>query len=149
LPDSSGFYLSGRQSRRVDLASIQSAPLQPVEVASAPMAWEERWGIRQVMLGGVFHPDRSLRAIHSEESVIRLVKPDKDEEIARLPAPEVGRFSPHGFSQDGTLLLARGEETGTTYIFDLTRIRAQLAELGLDWDDVQPPLPSRANPRKA
>src|SRR5262249_43643082 len=41
-------------------------------------------------------------------------------------------------------LLARGGETGATYIYDLRRIRAQLADLGLDWEDVQPPLPTKA-----
>jgi tetratricopeptide (TPR) repeat protein len=80
------------------------------------------------------------------------MKPDRDEEIARLPAPEVGWFSPSNFSHDGTFLLARGSETGATYIYDLRRIRTQLADLGLDWEDVQPPLPTKAkdeNPKDA
>jgi tetratricopeptide (TPR) repeat protein len=73
------------------------------------------------------------------------MKPDKDEELARLPAPEVGGLSPSNFSRDGTFLLARGDETGATYIYDLRRIRTQLADLGLDWEDVQPPLLAKAN----
>jgi WD40 repeat protein len=144
-PDSSGFYLSGTVSRRVDLASIRSAPLRPAEAASTPPAWQERWRTSPAPLGGVFHPDQRLRAISSDEGVIRLMKPNKDEEIARLPAPEVARFSPSTFSHDGTLLLARGGESGATYIYDLSRIRAQLADMGLDWEDVQPPLPTKAN----
>jgi serine/threonine protein kinase/WD40 repeat protein/tetratricopeptide (TPR) repeat protein len=143
-PDSRGFYVSGQVSRRVDLASIRSAPLKPTEAAAAPPAWQQRWATGPAPLGGVFHPDQRLRAIGSDAGVIRLMKADKDEGVARLPAPEVGRFSPSSFSRDGTLLLARGGESHATYIYDLSRIRAQLADLGLDWGDVQPLPPARA-----
>jgi WD40 repeat protein/tetratricopeptide (TPR) repeat protein len=144
-PDGKGFYLTGKETRRVDLASLRNAPLQPAEAGVSPRGWQERWRMMPAPLGGVFHPDQRLRVIGSGEGVIRLMMPDKDEEIARLPAPEVGGFSPSNFSRDGILLLARGTESGDTYIYDLRRIRAQLAELGLDWEDVQPPLPAKAN----
>ena len=38
----------------------------------------------------------------------------------------------------------RGAESGDLYVFDLCRIREQLAELALDWADSQPALPARA-----
>jgi tetratricopeptide (TPR) repeat protein len=73
--------------------------------------------------------------------MIRLLAPDADKEIARLPSPETGSIEPQDFSPDGARLLARGDESGALYVFDLRRIREQLAELGLDWD--APPYPPR------
>jgi serine/threonine protein kinase/WD40 repeat protein/tetratricopeptide (TPR) repeat protein len=143
-PDSKGIYVSGKESRRLELESLSLTPLSRAPGVSASPAWLERWATSPAPLGGVFHPDERVRAIESDQGVIRLMKADKDEEIARFPAPEVGRYSPSSFSRDGAFLLARGVETSATYIYDLSRIRAQLAEMGLDWDDVQNAMPAKA-----
>jgi tetratricopeptide (TPR) repeat protein len=145
--DSRGIYVSGKESRRLELESLRHAPLEHAPGIAASPAGQERWATSPAPLGGDFHPDQCVRAIGSDQGVIRLMKTDKDEEIAQFPAPEVGQFYPSGFSRDGTLLLARGRESGTTYIYDLSRIRPQLADMGLDWEDVQPSLPAKAKDR--
>ncbi len=144
-PDSRWLYVSGKEERRLEVASLVASPVQPPipteEKTLSP--WQEGWRSEKVRLGGAFSPDNRLRAYGSDEGNIRLVTPDTDEEIARLPSPEVGRISADGFSPDGTLFLAAGGETGSLYVFDLRRIRAQLAELGLDWGDAQPAMARR------
>jgi uncharacterized protein HemY len=60
-----------------------------------------------------------------------------------LQSPEVGWIEPAAFTSDGSLLLARGTETGSLYVFDLRRIREQLADLRLDWSEAQPALSAR------
>jgi serine/threonine-protein kinase len=133
-PDSRWLYISGRPDRRLEVASLLARDVQPPvaddEVSVPP--WQQAWRSEPMHLGGVFSPDNRLRARGSEDGTIRLVAPDTDEELARFPSPEVGRISPHGFSPDGRFLLTQGEETDL-HVFDLRRIREQLAELGLDW----------------
>jgi tetratricopeptide (TPR) repeat protein len=143
-PDSRGVYVNGKEVRRLELDSLSLVPLQHVPDASASPSGPKQWPANLAWLGIAFHPDQRVRVIGSDRGVLRLMKADSEEEIARFPAPEVGRFWPTNFSRDGTLLLARGGESGATYIYDLSRIRAQLADLGLDWDNVQPPLPAKA-----
>jgi tetratricopeptide (TPR) repeat protein len=87
----------------------------------------------------VFSPDEGLVAFGTEEGAIRLVLTGADQEVARLPTPEGERLWPQRFTPDGRQLLALGRESGSLSVFDLGRIRAQLAELGLDWD--APPYP--------
>src|SRR5204862_564433 len=68
-----------------------------------------------------------------DDGSIHLVLAETEEEGGQLFSPETGRVFPHCFSPDGALRLVAGEETGDLYIFDLRRLRSQLAELGLDW----------------
>ncbi len=134
-PDSRWLYVSGKEERRLDIASLVAAAGRPIPAAQDPMP--PRWHSEHVKLGGAFTPDGRLRVYGSEGS-IRLVTADTHEEIARLPAAEAGGVGIREFSPDGSFLLVAGYETGETYVFDLRRIREQLAELGLDWPDVQP-----------
>jgi hypothetical protein len=60
-----------------------------------------------------------------------------------LPFPELGTLQDPFFSADESLLAVRGTETGSLYVFDVRRIREQLADLGLDWTEAQPALPAR------
>jgi hypothetical protein len=147
-PDSRWLYVSGKEYRRLEIASLTRTPLQPAAPAAPDRpAWQEGWRSERIRTRGHFSPDNRLAAFGSNEGSIRLVLVETDEEIAQLPAPEVGHLGPSGFSPDGTLLMARGQETGALYVFDLRRIRTQLAELGLDWDlPSYPPRPEDSNP---
>ena len=135
-PASRWLYISGKEGRRLEVASLIRAPLQPAAVAGAPArpAGQEGWRSERMRLGGTFSPDNRLAAFGRDDGSIQLVLAEKNEEIALLPSPEVGRITPSSFSPDGTLLLARGQETGDLYVFDLRRLRTRLAKLGLDWD---------------
>jgi tetratricopeptide (TPR) repeat protein len=131
-PDSRWLYVSGKEDRRLEIASVVSR-----SGASGP---EPKWRSEPMRQADAYSPANLLAAFGQSDGSIRLVRTDRsNEEIVRLQAPEAGRLSPNRFSPDGALLLADGEETGTCYLFDLRRIRAQLAELDLDWQ--APPYP--------
>jgi serine/threonine protein kinase/WD40 repeat protein len=86
-----------------------------------------------------FSSDGKLLALGGDPGVVRLVVPETGKEIARLTAPEQTRLQPQCFTPDGGQLITIGADSQALHIFDLRAIRAQLAELGLDWN--QPPLP--------
>jgi serine/threonine protein kinase/tetratricopeptide (TPR) repeat protein/WD40 repeat protein len=143
-PDSRWLYVSGKEDRRLELASLAAAPV-PGGTAPAPdlPRWQGQWRSDSVKLQGVFSPDSRVRAYGTHEGIVHLVSPETDQEIARLPTPEVGSAVDPAFSSDGSHLLVRGYESMSLYVFDLRRIREQLAELGLDWPEVQDALPAR------
>jgi serine/threonine protein kinase/WD40 repeat protein/tetratricopeptide (TPR) repeat protein len=145
-PDSRWLYVSGKENRRLEVASLVKTPPQPVapdESHDSP-TWQKGWQTEPMRVGGTFSPDNRLAAFGGGDGSIQLVLAETDQEIARLFSPEVGRIFPSCFSPDGALLLGAGEESGDLYVFDLRRIREQLADLGLDWEDVQPALPAKA-----
>ncbi|HEX5270538.1 MAG TPA: hypothetical protein VFW33_08640, partial [Gemmataceae bacterium] len=127
-------YSEGKQSKRLEIASLDEDPARP---RSEPG-----------LFGGAFSPDGALRAVGDAEGTIRLLAADAETEIARLPSPEQGAVWPTGFSPDGARLLAGGDESGALYVFDLRRLREQLADLGLDWDAAPypPRKPEEARP---
>jgi WD40 repeat protein/tetratricopeptide (TPR) repeat protein len=84
--------------------------------------------------GAAFSPDSRLLAVGGLGRV-RLVRPDTGAEVARLTFAEQTSLVPLSFTPDGAELLVHGEDTQAIHIWDLRLIRAQLAELGLDWDD--------------
>ncbi len=140
-PDSKWIYVSGKEDRRLEIASLAATPFQAD--ASGPARWSEGWRSELAKSDGVFSPDERVRALPTEEGILRLVSPETGQEIARLPSPEVGTLQSPAFSADGTVLAVRGLESGSLYVFDLRRIREQLADLGLDWTETQPALPAR------
>jgi Tol biopolymer transport system component len=73
-------------------------------------------------------------ALQDVPGVVRLVVPDSGKEVARLTAPETIRLVPLGFTANGKRLICGTDENETLHIFDLGRIRTQLAVMGLDWD---------------
>jgi WD40 repeat protein len=73
---------------------------------------------------------------------VRLVDPDTGRDVATLDpgTGPAGHFFSLAFSPDGTHLAAGRDHV--IYLWDLRRIREQLAALGLDWE--APPYPSPA-----
>jgi tetratricopeptide (TPR) repeat protein len=93
--------------------------------------------------GFAFSADDELLALEGDPGVVRLVLPATGKEIARLTAPDgTGTLHVCGFTPDGTRLVCGGRQSQWLHIFDLRRIRAGLAEMGLDWD--APPYPAAA-----
>jgi WD40 repeat protein len=102
--------------------------------------WRKVGGAR-----GCFSPDGSLLAVEDSAGAIRLVRTESGAEMARLEAPEQTRLIPRHFTPDGTRLIAAGVDTLALHVWDLRALRAQLAELGLDWDQPPYPAPSADN----
>ncbi len=144
-PDSRWLYLTGKVDRRLEISSLTANTVPPSSsAASGPPPWQGKWNSKVEKREGTFSPDNRVRAYATNEGSIRLVSTETDQEFALLPSPELGHgFAPASFSPDGSRLLAVGGETGSLYVFDLLRIREQLAELSLDWAETQPALPSR------
>jgi WD40 repeat protein len=92
---------------------------------------------------GCFSPDGRLLAVEDSPGAIRLVRPESGREVARLEAPEQTQLMPRCFTPDGTRLIAVGVETRALHVWDLRRIRKELARLVLDWD--APPYPEAAD----
>jgi WD40 repeat protein len=104
-------------------------------------------------LGGVMHaafaPDGLVLAVAYDGRVVRLVDTRSWEELATLPAPDLPAVDRVRFSPDGGRLACVVDVVGVQ-LWDLRRIRARLAEVGLDWDlPAYPPEPAPAPPLKA
>jgi hypothetical protein len=87
--------------------------------------------------GGVFafspDPDRKLLAVETGHGAVRLVDPDTGREYARLEDPNQDRAFHLSFSPDGTRLVACNHDSQSIHVWDLRRIRQQLAKMDLDW----------------
>src|SRR5262249_4116914 len=68
---------------------------------------------------------------------LRLLDPDTREEAMTLSAPQSGFLQGVNFSSDGATLLTCA--TGTVHVWDLRRLREELAKLGLDCGAAPPP----------
>jgi serine/threonine protein kinase/WD40 repeat protein len=88
-----------------------------------------------------------LTLVDQARGALRLVVPESGKELARLASPEPSWLSPRCFTSDGGRLIAYGAESHAVHIFDLRAIRADLAELNLDWD--APPLPPAQTPHSS
>jgi serine/threonine protein kinase/WD40 repeat protein len=80
-----------------------------------------------------FRGDGKLLAISLGRASILLVDPATGREIATLEAP-TALSSPFAFSADGSHLYAP-TPAGTIHDWNLSLLRRELRELGLDWDD--------------
>jgi WD40 repeat protein len=94
-------------------------------------------------LGGAFafSPDARILAIGDGLSLIRLVAADSGEALANLEAPLGAVLSFLRFSADGSELFAL-EWHEQVQVWNLRRLRAELAKLNLDWNG--PPIPAEA-----
>ena len=73
----------------------------------------------------------------------RLIEPDTLEQIATLASPDPHIIPWMHFSPDASML-ATVPSVGTVDLWDLRRLREELAQMGLDWD--RPPYPPSTAP---
>jgi WD40 repeat protein len=85
-----------------------------------------------------FSPDGRLLATSADSRVVQLLEAATGQVFAHLEAPGAVRISGLRFTPDGASLLAL-EWTRGIQVWDLRRLRAELAARNLDWDT--PPLP--------
>ncbi len=146
-PDGRWLLVVGKQYKQVEVASLVAAPfLAETGPKNIPSSWRRR--SRSECLDIVSDPHENLTALDRSDGAIELHRPATEEMVATLLAPEADRLHCYGFTPDGTQLLAFGEATRAFYVYDLRRIREQLAELGLDWDlpSYAPAKPEEHNP---
>jgi WD40 repeat protein len=108
-------------------------------------SWEPRHGVTRDanIIGGIaFSPDSRTVAVSPGRYGVRLIDADTGADIVTLE--DFGEEMPVGFSPDGGQLATfRLNETMSIRLWDIRRIRQELAEMGLDWP--APPLPPRPN----
>jgi serine/threonine protein kinase/WD40 repeat protein len=84
-----------------------------------------------------FSPDGRLLALAANGRDIQLLNPANGAELATLTAPDAHRLEQIAFSGDGTRLAA-SIDGRAIQLWDLRRLREELAALGLDWPDTPP-----------
>jgi WD40 repeat protein len=103
-------------------------------------------------LGGnaamAFSRDTSLLALDLGYGAIRLVDPATGREYARLEDPNQDAAFWLCFSADGARLVSTTSPSRSIHVWDLRAIRAELAQMGLDWDlpPYSPALPDEERP---
>jgi WD40 repeat protein len=91
-----------------------------------------------------FSPDGKVLVLEVEGRAIRLMDPASGKELARLEDPKQERSHWAGFTPDGTRLvtLDQGGLARSIRVWDLRRLRQELAARRLDWDAPEyPPAP--------
>src|SRR5262249_40371491 len=98
--------------------------------------WEVGSWREGVRFDGTFcwNSDGRLLAIHDTLSAIRLVEPQSGKELCRLTGPEATWYTAACMTRDGTKLVATVGDHSALCVWDLRLIRAELRELGMDWD---------------
>jgi serine/threonine protein kinase/WD40 repeat protein/tetratricopeptide (TPR) repeat protein len=104
-------------------------------------SWEEGPAIQWAGYPA-FSWDGNLVAVETGGGVIRLLDPASGREKTRLEDPRLDAAVWLGFTPDDTRLVSVSNDGRAIHVWDLKRIRAELARLGLDWD--APPYPERA-----
>jgi serine/threonine protein kinase/WD40 repeat protein/tetratricopeptide (TPR) repeat protein len=92
----------------------------------------------RIALQRAFTADGRLMALGIDTKV-SLADAATGRELARLSTPQPVAQTPLAFNSDGTKLVV-GSDRNTALVWDLRRIRDQLAPMGLDWD--APPYPA-------
>jgi WD40 repeat protein len=85
-----------------------------------------------------FSRDGRLMALARSQWLVSLIDPASGQELARMEHPDPQLVSALAFSPSGTQL-AVATEGHVIQLWDLRKLRQQLAALKLDWD--QAPLP--------
>jgi len=99
-------------------------------------------------IAGIPSPDGQTVLDVTATGILILKRADTGAELARLEPPELDSYLGLQFTPDGTKFLASGPSG--VHVWDLRRLRAELAELGLDWDlSAFAPAPPSAGPLTA
>jgi WD40 repeat protein len=110
-------------------------------------SWKSRQAFPREEAGGIpgniaFAPDGNLLALTLSRRLVILVNPVTGRRLATLEGPSRQQVEALGFSPDGGLL-AVACLNGQVQLWDLRRVREQLAARGLDWDlPPYPPVPA-------
>jgi WD40 repeat protein len=104
--------------------------------------WEVSHRIPRERGGGsvglaAFTGDGKLLALSMAPARVQLVDPVSARTLATLRAPNVEHIGWLGFTPDSGQLVAGPGPSGHVHVWDLRLVRAQLRDLGLDWE---PPL---------
>ncbi len=83
---------------------------------------------------GALAGDGRLLSLAGNDGAIRLMVPESGRELARLEPPESDRVGEMAFTPDGARLAVAYPLAKHIKVWDLRRIRRQLADLGLDWE---------------
>ena len=113
--------------------------------------WDPGLRIDQERNGNAGHPpsftsDGRLMALGMAPDQVLLADAATGRELARLTTLQPVTPTPLTFSPDGTKIIASTNQK-TVLVWDLRRIRDQLAPMGLDWD--APPYPTAPDSRDA
>jgi serine/threonine protein kinase/WD40 repeat protein len=84
--------------------------------------------------GATFSHDGSMFATGMDQAAIHLLNPTNGRELARLEDPYQDRPGHLAFTPDAARLINSSDDGKAIHVWDLRLIRAQLAEMGLDWD---------------
>jgi WD40 repeat protein len=87
-------------------------------------------------------PDGRAVAVRVFNDTVRLLDAASFVEIGTLTAPEIGLIGPLRFSPDSGMLVFGASHL--VHLWDLRRLRRELAAVGLDWS--APPYPAAAGP---
>jgi WD40 repeat protein len=90
-----------------------------------------------------FAPDGSILAVVASRTTVSLFETRTWKLLARLQGADDDLIEHMTFTPDGASLLVSSWGGSATRVWDLRRIREQLAAVGLDWD-LPPNLPARA-----
>jgi WD40 repeat protein len=100
--------------------------------------------VRELPNAALFAPDSWLLLMATGSSNLRLVEVTTGRELAVLENPGLGPPGTARFSPDGTYLLTADALAGGIHVWDLPRLRAELARRNLEWD--APPYQARPAP---
>jgi eukaryotic-like serine/threonine-protein kinase len=112
--------------------------------------WREQWHFDKSesspWVWMAFSPDSRLLAVVIRDRDIALLEATTGQKVANLEAPDRPQLSRLRFTPDGTKLVALQNDRGLQ-VWDLRRLRAELAAMNLDWDaPAYPPATTNAAP---
>jgi WD40 repeat protein len=119
--------------------------MAPVEQTWTGSVWDAETGKRQLEIDGAstvatyaFSPDSRYLAIGEANGTVRFWSLEHREELfgwrawgERAKAPLI--YSHLEFTPDSSALAVADPSSSTLHLLDLTRVQAQLAEIGLGW----------------
>ena len=137
-------------SRWLYTATGRLAPRGPEVRAWRVGTWEAAHGLAldrssSAPTGLAASPDGRALAVSISQDAVRLLDAASFAEIGTLSAPETGLIGSIRFSPDSAMLAFWASHL--VHLWDLRRLRKELAEVGLDWDALPYPDAPEVAPR--